>query len=92
MRGRLELHDNGAGHTRSSPMDVGRGGRLYALHFEHVAHLRFVDLDLGLTPSVLVAQGWYLFFAPQRLLEGLGGGFIASGVLGRVQSQCPLCL
>jgi hypothetical protein len=33
-------------------MDVGKCGRLYVLHFELVAHLRFIDLDIGLTPAV----------------------------------------
>ena len=62
-------------------------------HFEHVAHLRFVDLDLGLTPVRPCRPGLGTSFSlPQRLLEGLGGGFVASGVLGRVQSQCQLCL
>src|SRR5215213_4694830 len=56
-------------------MDVGRRCRLYALHFELVAHLRLVDLDLGLTPSVGISRTWHLFFARQGCLEGgaLGG-------------------
>ena len=37
-------------------MDVGRRGRLYALHLQLVAHLRFVDLDLDLTPAVGVTR------------------------------------
>src|SRR5687767_10093244 len=37
-------------------MDVGRRGRLYALHLELVAHLRFVHLDICLTPAVLVTR------------------------------------
>src|SRR5215204_5012657 len=56
-------------------MDVGRSGRLYALHFEFVAHLLFVHLHICLTPAVGVAWARYLFLARQRCFEGgaLGG-------------------
>src|SRR5215212_10371558 len=54
-------------------MDVGCRGWLYALHFELVAHLRFVDLDLGLTPAVGVTRARHLFLTRQRCLEGSAG-------------------
>src|SRR5688572_16543107 len=54
-------------------MDMGRDGRLYALYLELVAHLRFVHLDIGLTPAVLVARARHLFFARQGCFEGGAG-------------------
>src|SRR5215218_10024185 len=59
-------------------MDVGRRGRLYALHFELVAHLRFVDLDLGLTPAVGV-PGPGTSFSPVKDASRVARGAASAG-------------